>query len=154
MPVSQRRLPSHAQLKGRLYSGKTKNLERSPSISRVPLPVGSFIEPVGSFIEPELWIMTATTIAWFHPWPSVLLPLAMGQGLLAQIGIEIHMNHFHCTLYQVSILNSVFLHCSNKWAHSHCISIWSHLHDIWDCLGAAFQLISLCVNLMTFVAIS
>jgi len=88
--------------------------------------------------------MTATTIAWFHPWPSVLLPLATGQGLLAQVGIEIHMNHFHCTLYQVSILQ-----CSNRLALSHCISTLYNI--VWACLGVAFQLISLCSNLMTSV---
>ena len=46
--------------------------------------------------------MTETKVAWFPPSAFVQLPHAMEPQLHAQVETEAPVNHFHCTLYQVS----------------------------------------------------
>ena len=49
--------------------------------------------------------MIETKVAWFPPSAFVQLPHVMEPQLHAQVGTEVPVNHFHCTLCQVSLLD-------------------------------------------------
>ena len=58
--------------------------------------------PPGENSEQKLWTMIEAEIAWFPLWAFVQLPHTMEPQLCAQIETEVPVNHFHCTLCQVS----------------------------------------------------
>ena len=72
-----------------------KHLERRPCTTQ--------LHPPGENLEQKLSAMTVTKVAWFPPWALMQLPHTMEPQLRAQVGTEAPINHFHCTLYRVSL---------------------------------------------------